>query len=62
MPDDWFIQNENVGYLFLSANPWACSCSVGYLSEYVMDNDYNIYIRSGPLINNEPKSVVSLRL
>lgn len=58
MPDDWFSQKEEVPYLFLSANPWACFCSLGYLHRYVDENDFNIYTRSGPLITNDPDSVV----
>ncbi|TWW52978.1 hypothetical protein D4764_0180720 [Takifugu flavidus] len=58
MPDDWFSQKEEVPYLFLSANPWACSCSLGYLHRYVDEYDFNIYTRSGPLVTNDPDSVV----
>lgn len=58
MPDDWFSPKEEVPYLYLSANPWACFCSLGYLHHYLDDNDFNVYTRSGPLITNDPDSVV----
>jgi len=45
MPDGWFNQKEEVPYLFLSANPWACYCSLGYLREYLDDFESNIYVR-----------------
>lgn len=59
MPDGWFSPKEEVPYLYLSANPWACSCSLGYLHRYLEENEFNIYTRSGPLITNNPGSVVS---
>lgn len=60
MPDDWFSQKEEVLYLYLSHNPWACSCPLDYLRRYLEDNEMNIYTRDGPLINNNAYSVVSL--
>ncbi|KAF7645206.1 hypothetical protein LDENG_00208450 [Lucifuga dentata] len=58
LPDDWFIQKEEVPYLFLSANPWACSCSLGYLRRYLDNYEYNVYVRDGPLIQSDVESVV----
>lgn len=60
MPDDWFSMKEMVPYLYLSANPWACSCSLDYLRRYLDDNEFNVYTRDGPLINNDVESVVSV--
>lgn len=59
MPDDWFSQKEEVPYLYLSANPWACSCSLSYLRIYLEKYDYNVYVRNGPLITIDAESVVS---
>ncbi|XP_078147783.1 uncharacterized protein LOC144543532 [Centroberyx gerrardi] len=58
MPDDWFSQKEEVPYLLLSANPWACSCSLGYLHSYLDNYEYNIYIRDGPIYQVDAESVV----
>lgn len=58
MPDDWFIHKEEVPYLYLSANPWACSCALGYLRRYVDDYEFNIYTRNGSDITNNVNSVV----
>lgn len=60
MPDDWFSQKEEVPYLYLSDNPWACSCSLGYLRSYLEEFEFNIYIGDGPSRYNSPDSVVSL--
>lgn len=59
MPDNWFSKKEEVPYLYLSANPWACSCSLDYLRTYLNNYDYNVYTRDGPIINNDAESVVS---
>lgn len=59
MPDDWFSQKEDVPYLYLSGNPWACSCSLDYLHRYLVDNEMNVYTRDGPLIKSDAESVVS---
>ncbi|XP_076580909.1 uncharacterized protein LOC143316943 [Chaetodon auriga] len=58
MPDDWFSQKEEVPYLYLSDNPWACSCSLGYLHTYLDDYELNVYVRDGPLIKSDAESVV----
>lgn len=59
MPDGWFSQKEDVPYLYLSLNPWACSCSLGYLRRYLDDFELNIYVRDGAEIRNGVDSVVS---
>lgn len=46
-------------YLFLSANPWACSCALGYLHRYLDQFEFNVYTRSGVTYTNDPDSVVS---
>ncbi|XP_032439433.1 platelet glycoprotein Ib alpha chain [Xiphophorus hellerii] len=58
MPDGWFSQKEDVPYLYLSLNPWACSCSLGYLRRYLDDFELNIYVRDGAEIRNGVDSVV----
>ncbi|KAK1890581.1 Platelet glycoprotein Ib alpha chain [Dissostichus eleginoides] len=58
MPDGWFDPKEEVPYLFLSANPWACSCSLGYLRGYLDEYEYNVYVRDGPIFTTDPLSVV----
>nr|XP_046237601.1 platelet glycoprotein Ib alpha chain [Scatophagus argus] len=58
MPDNWFSQKEEVPYLYLSANPWACSCSLGYLRTYLDNYEFNVYVRDGPIINSNAESVV----
>ena len=60
MPDNWFSQKEEVPYLYLSANPWACSCSLGYLRRYLDDYELNVYVRDGPIIKSDGESVVSV--
>ncbi|XP_078100762.1 uncharacterized protein gp1ba [Sander vitreus] len=58
MPDDWFGPKEEVPYLFLSANPWACNCSLGYFHRYLGDYELNFYVRDGIDINSDADSVV----
>ncbi|XP_030287123.1 SLIT and NTRK-like protein 4 [Sparus aurata] len=58
MPNNWFSQKEEVPYLYLSANPWACSCSLGYLRRYLDDYELNVYVRDGPIIRSDGESVV----
>lgn len=60
MPDDWFSQKEQVPYLYLSGNLWACSCSLGYLRRYLEENELNVYTQDGPIIKNNAESVVSM--
>ena len=60
MPDNWFSQKEEVPYLYLSANPWACSCSLGYLRRYLDEYELNVYVRDGPIIKSDGESVVSV--
>ncbi|XP_074479796.1 uncharacterized protein LOC141760669 [Sebastes fasciatus] len=58
MPDDWFSQKEEVPYLFLSANPWECSCSIFYFRRYLDEFDFNVYVRNGPIIKTGVEKVV----
>lgn len=58
MPDEWFSQKEEVPYLYLSANPWSCTCSLGYLRRYLDGYEYNVYVRDGPDIKIDVESVV----
>ncbi|XP_077962042.1 uncharacterized protein gp1ba [Gasterosteus aculeatus] len=51
MPPDWFSPREDVPYLYLSENPWACSCSLSYLHQYLNEYELNVYFRVGPVIN-----------
>lgn len=59
LPNDWFIKKEEVPYLYLSANPWACSCSLSYLHKYLNEHEFNVYVRDGPIIQVDVESVVS---
>lgn len=59
MPDGWFSQKMEVPYLYLSANPWACSCSLDYLRTYLEEYESNVYTRDGPVIRSDAESVVS---
>ncbi|XP_041635065.1 SLIT and NTRK-like protein 2 isoform X2 [Cheilinus undulatus] len=58
MPDGWFNKKEEVPYLFLSANPWDCTCSNLYLQTYMVDFDLNVYIRDGETIMSGALEVV----
>ncbi|XP_058480784.1 platelet glycoprotein Ib alpha chain [Solea solea] len=58
MPDNWFVKKEEVPYLYLSINPWACSCSLGYFHQYLGDHELNFYVRDGPNIRSDAESVV----
>ncbi|XP_060922627.1 platelet glycoprotein Ib alpha chain [Limanda limanda] len=57
MPDNWFSTKEDVPYLYLSANPWVCSCSIGYLHGYI-DDYANVYVRDGPVVTLRLESVI----
>lgn len=60
MPDDWFSTKPDVSYLYLSANPWTCTCSVGYFRRYLEEYEYNVYTRDGENIQADVESVVSV--
>uniref|UniRef100_H3C5B1 LRRCT domain-containing protein n=1 Tax=Tetraodon nigroviridis TaxID=99883 RepID=H3C5B1_TETNG len=60
VPDDWFGPKEEVPYLLLAANPWACGCALRYLKAYLAEYGDNVYVRAGPTYTNNPDSVVSL--
>lgn len=47
MPDEFFSSKPELPYVYLSHNPWLCSCSVGYLHRFLNDQDYNIYKHNG---------------
>ncbi|XP_051947364.1 leucine-rich repeat-containing protein 4C [Xyrauchen texanus] len=44
MPDGFFSFKPDIAYVYLSHNPWLCSCAVDYLHSYLNDQDHNIYI------------------
>nr|XP_055044039.1 platelet glycoprotein Ib alpha chain [Misgurnus anguillicaudatus] len=48
MPDGFFSSKPELPYVYLSYNPWLCSCAVGYLHSYLNDQDYNVYKHEGP--------------
>ncbi|XP_030630822.1 uncharacterized protein gp1ba [Chanos chanos] len=59
MPDGFFSSKPDLPYVYLSSNPWECSCQVGYLQTYLDDQGHNVYKHAGPSsIVNEPESVV----
>uniref|UniRef100_UPI0037E98E27 platelet glycoprotein Ib alpha chain-like n=1 Tax=Semicossyphus pulcher TaxID=241346 RepID=UPI0037E98E27 len=58
MPDGWFSQKEDIPYVYLSANPWDCTCSCLYLQTYLNEYDTNIYVRDGPIIQSGALNVV----
>ncbi|XP_059211384.1 platelet glycoprotein Ib alpha chain [Centropristis striata] len=58
VPDNWFSEKEAVPYLFFSANPWTCSCSLGYLRRYLDEYEFNFYVRDGPSIKSNGESVI----
>ncbi|XP_049617111.1 platelet glycoprotein Ib alpha chain isoform X2 [Syngnathus scovelli] len=58
VPDNWFNPREDVPYLYLSDNPWACYCSLMYLYTYLQDFSINFYVRDGKSISTDPQSLV----
>lgn len=58
MPDGWFSKKEEVPYLYLSANPWTCNCSLSYLHRYLNEYEFNVYVRDGDNISGDAESVV----
>ncbi|KAA0706453.1 hypothetical protein E1301_Tti022953 [Triplophysa tibetana] len=48
MPYGFFSSKPELPYVYLSYNPWLCSCSVEYLHSYLNDQVYNIYKQEGP--------------
>ncbi|KAM6949206.1 uncharacterized protein gp1ba [Aplochiton taeniatus] len=57
MPDGWFSTKPEVPYLYLSENPWVCTCSLDYLRQHLDDYGYNVYVRDGPVIVSDDQSV-----
>ncbi|XP_026887233.2 platelet glycoprotein Ib alpha chain [Electrophorus electricus] len=59
MPNEFFSSKPDLPYVFLSQNPWQCSCEVGYLQRYLEDQGHNVYQNTGPTtLENNPESVV----
>ncbi|XP_039508206.1 platelet glycoprotein Ib alpha chain [Pimephales promelas] len=48
MPDSFFSSKPELPYVFLSYNPWICSCAVGYLHSYLNDQEHNVYKHVAP--------------
>lgn len=48
MPDGFFSSKPDLPYVYLSYNPWLCSCSVGYLHSFLNDQEHNVYKHEGP--------------
>lgn len=48
MPDGFFSSKPELPYVYLSHNPWLCSCAVGYLHSYLNDQEHNVYVHDGP--------------
>nr|XP_009295421.1 platelet glycoprotein Ib alpha chain-like [Danio rerio] len=48
MPDGFFLSKPELPYVYLSFNPWICSCAVGYLHAYLNDQEHNVYKHDGP--------------
>ncbi|XP_070978161.1 platelet glycoprotein Ib alpha chain [Oncorhynchus clarkii lewisi] len=57
MPDQWFSAKPEVPYTYLSQNPWACFCKVGYLKKHLDDQGFNVYTRDGIIITPDEESV-----
>ncbi|KAL0150044.1 hypothetical protein M9458_054703, partial [Cirrhinus mrigala] len=48
MPDGFFSSKPELPYVYLTNNPWLCSCAVGYLHSYLNDQEHNVYVHDGP--------------
>ncbi|XDV46725.1 hypothetical protein PO909_014552 [Leuciscus waleckii] len=48
MPDSFFSSKPELPYVFLTYNPWICSCAVGYLHSYLNDQEHNVYMHEAP--------------
>ncbi|XP_052450949.1 platelet glycoprotein Ib alpha chain [Carassius gibelio] len=48
MPDGFFSSKPELPYVYLTHNPWLCSCAVGYLHSFLNDQEHNIYMHEGP--------------
>uniref|UniRef100_A0A672K846 Platelet glycoprotein Ib alpha chain-like n=1 Tax=Sinocyclocheilus grahami TaxID=75366 RepID=A0A672K846_SINGR len=48
MPDGFFSSKPELPYVYLTHNPWLCSCAVGYLHSYLNDQEHNVYMHDGP--------------
>ncbi|RXN08471.1 platelet glyco Ib alpha chain-like protein [Labeo rohita] len=48
MPDGFFSSKPDLPYVYLTNNPWLCSCAVGYLHSYLNDQEHNVYMHDGP--------------
>ncbi|KAG9269437.1 platelet glycoprotein Ib alpha chain-like isoform X1 [Astyanax mexicanus] len=53
MPDGFFSSKPELPYVYLSQNPWLCSCQVGYLRQYLDDQGLNVYKHTGPAKGTE---------
>ncbi|XP_077326821.1 uncharacterized protein LOC143961413 [Lithobates pipiens] len=59
IPDNFFHGPNDLGYVYLDNNPWACSCTLHYFKEWVEDNGHAIYTKlsDGTPVNDE-KSIL----
>uniref|UniRef100_A0A9J8BNC4 LRRCT domain-containing protein n=1 Tax=Cyprinus carpio carpio TaxID=630221 RepID=A0A9J8BNC4_CYPCA len=48
MPDLFFSSKPELPYVYLTHNPWLCSCAVGYLHSFLNEQEHNIYMHDGP--------------
>ncbi len=48
MPDHFFSSKPDLPYVYLTHNPWLCSCAVGYLHSFLNDQEHNVYMHDGP--------------
>ncbi len=48
MPDHFFSSKPELPYVYLTHNPWLCSCTVGYLHSFLNDQEHNVYMHDGP--------------